>query len=399
MSWQEQIRRAATFRGVPFMVTESEARIGRRTVAHEYPQRDTPFAEDMGRRARTFVVEAHVVGPDYLDRRDALMAAIEKAGPGELEHPRWGRRMVAVQDYVAVRESHSAGGLARFSITFVEAGENEFPKARLETVAQVERGAAELDARSAEDFAGQFDITGPGLLAADALKTLQADIDVALRTARQVTSTDGLSQWMASLGRVTGTLTDLMRTPVVLAQSLMALQVQLVAGVERPLQAIAEFESVFTRRARPSVPAQVGPTRARLLANEAAQADLQRRTAVASAARMVALALADDAMTASRARTLRDRVLLLVDAELERNDPPAPVAMALGQLRAAMARDVAARAELLRETSSYTPAAVLPAVVLAHRVYQDATRSDELVARNAVRHPAFVPAAPLEVLR
>jgi prophage DNA circulation protein len=37
--------------------------------------------------------------------------------------------------------------------------------------------------------------------------------------------------------------------------------------------------------------------------------------------------------------------------------------------------------------------------VLAHRIYQDATRSDELVARNGVAHPAFMPARPLEVLR
>jgi hypothetical protein len=48
---------------------------------------------------------------------------------------------------------------------------------------------------------------------------------------------------------------------------------------------------------------------------------------------------------------------------------------------------VTVRAELLRERSTFTPAAVLPALVLAHRIYQDATRVDELVARNARAQP------------
>lgn len=399
MTWQEQTRRPATFRGIPFLVAETEARIGRRTVVHEYPQRDKPFTEDLGRRARVLLLEAHVVGADYLQRRDALIKAIEAPGPGQLVHPRHGELTVVVQDYVAVKESHREGGMARLSISFVEHGENTFPAATADTVAQVEKAASAVDEQAVYDFGSAFDVDGPGLLAADALATLQTDLDATLRTARLVTSTAGLAQWMTQLGSITGSLTGLMRTPVVLAQSLIALQAQLVATTQRPTQALAEFESVFNRRPRLGLAALSGATRARLLANANAQADLARRMALASAARMVALALSDEFMTAARARALLARLTALVDAELEGFDPVASVASALGLLRAAAARDVADRAELLLQASTYTPVAVLPAVVLAHRVYQDATRADELVARNAVRHPAFVPAAPLEVLR
>ena len=116
MAWRDQIRRPASFRGVPFSVTDAEARIGRRMVLHEYPQRDDPYPEDLGRRARVFVVEAQVVGEDYLTRRDALMRAIEQDGPGELIHPRHGVLKVVVLDHVSVKESHREGGIARFSI-------------------------------------------------------------------------------------------------------------------------------------------------------------------------------------------------------------------------------------------------------------------------------------------
>jgi len=41
----------------------------------------------------------------------------------------------------------------------------------------------------------------------------------------------------------------------------------------------------------------------------------------------------------------------------------------------------------------------MPAIVLAYRLYGDAERADEIVARNRVRHPGFVPGGqPLEVL-
>jgi prophage DNA circulation protein len=54
--------------------------------------------------------------------------------------------------------------------------------------------------------------------------------------------------------------------------------------------------------------------------------------------------------------------------------------------------------QLLARLGTYTPLTVLPALVLAHRIYQDATRADELVARNGISHPAFMPAVALEIL-
>ena len=41
---------------------------------------------------------------------------------------------------------------------------------------------------------------------------------------------------------------------------------------------------------------------------------------------------------------------------------------------------------------------MLPALLIAQRVYQDGSRADELVTRNQVRNP-LVPAGDLEVLR
>ena len=90
--------RSASFRGVRFDVDARTVTVGRRVVLHEYPQRVTPYAEDLGRKARRYKVDAFIIGSDSAIRRDLLLAALEKPGPGQLVHPDFGTLMVVVPD-------------------------------------------------------------------------------------------------------------------------------------------------------------------------------------------------------------------------------------------------------------------------------------------------------------
>lgn len=409
MTWREQLKTGASFRGVPFATVDAEVRVGRRSVLHEYPQRDDPYPEDLGRRARIFVVEAYVIGDDYMARRDALMAAIEEPGAGELVHPRWGSLQVVVQDYVSVKETAREGGVARFSISFAQSGQNTFPKTTRDTVSEVDAASNVVEDAAAADFASGFDVEGLNAIAEQSLKTVQSDMDELLATARRVTDVSAAAALVSTVGGISSDLDALLRSPLTLVANVRGVYGQLIQSVLRPLSAFADFSGVFQRNARPSsslvAAARPGSTRARLLANESARADLQRRLALTNQARALAVALQASTTsepgigTVARALEQRDRLLEQLDIELEENDPPAEVAAGLVRLRAAVTRDVAERAELLRRASTFTPAAVLPALVIAHRVYQDASRVDELVQRNGIRHPAFVPATALEVLQ
>lgn len=393
-----------SFRGVPFRTVDAEMRVGRRNQVNEYPQRDLPYVDDLGRRARRFVVEAYVIGDTYLAERDALIAAFEAKGSGELMHPRYGARKVSVDGDVSVKESPERGGMARISVTFVEDTSNTFPAATQDTVAQVEAAANAADDAAQAAFAQEFSVEGPSVLASqamDGLKGLNATVSTLLQTARLVTSVAGLANIVGLTGTLSGNLAALIRTPVVLVQSLRGIYANLVQELERPMSALAELQFVFLGNTRSPAVALSGSTRARSLANDTARADLQRRLSLSNQARVLAVAITDAAVVATSAQAvaLRDALGAQIDTELEANDPPASVARALAALRAAVVLDVAARSEFLRSRSTYTPQAVLPALVLAHRIYQDADRSDELVARNGVAHPAFVPARALEVLR
>lgn len=411
MAWRDQLSHvtlpdgrvlvAGSFRGVPFRTVDADMKVGRRNVVNEYPQRDEAYVDDLGRRARRFVVEAYVIGPNYLAERDALVKAFETKGSGELIHPRYGLRKVSLDGEVSVKETPERGGMARISVTFVEDTSNTFPKAVENTVAQVERTANAADEATEAAFGKEFSVEGASVLSTQALKRMTATVGGLLQTARQVTSVGGLGTIVGQVGRLTSNLAQLIRTPVVLVQSLRSIYAQLVQEVQRPVSAFSELQSVFSANTRSPAVALSGSTRARSLANDTAQADLQRRLSLSNQARMLTVALSstDALATASQATALRDALVAQIDIELEVNDPPAEVSKALTDLRVAVVRDVAERSELMLKRSVFTPQSVLPAVVLAHRIYQDATRADELVARNDVKHPAFVPAKPLEVLR
>lgn len=127
-SWRSRIGTGkGTFRNVPFyIIDDATVSGGRRVVRHEYPLRDDGETEDLGQTTREYAFTAVVFGDRYFDQRDALIAALEKAEPGEMDHPYYGKQQVQIETYT-VRESCYTGGVALFSVTFVPAANNTAP--------------------------------------------------------------------------------------------------------------------------------------------------------------------------------------------------------------------------------------------------------------------------------
>ena len=95
MTWKDRLQ-DASFRGVPFKVEEESAGTGRRVETHEYPNRDKPYTEDLGKVTFRPSITAYVVGDDCFDQRDRLIEALNKPGPGTLVHPTYGEVRKAV---------------------------------------------------------------------------------------------------------------------------------------------------------------------------------------------------------------------------------------------------------------------------------------------------------------
>ncbi len=126
--------RTASFRGASFYVEDHARKGGRRIAEYEYPDRDVPYTEDLGRAIRKFDITGFVLGDGYTTQRDALLAACEDKGDvGTLLHPAYGRQRVRCTS-VNVREGSKDGlRYARIDMTFVEAGQEPGPAAQSDT--------------------------------------------------------------------------------------------------------------------------------------------------------------------------------------------------------------------------------------------------------------------------
>lgn len=119
----------ASFRRVIFHVESGGRSSGRRTVVHEYPKRNDPYAEDMGRIARRFQFSGYLIyrpsDPlyEYTSQRKFLYEALEADDVGTLIHPVFAPGgMLAMCERFSMVESRDRGGFTQFEMQFVEAG-------------------------------------------------------------------------------------------------------------------------------------------------------------------------------------------------------------------------------------------------------------------------------------
>lgn len=149
-SWWEQLQ-PGSWRGVGFVLDMAEAKTGRRIALHEYPYRDTIWAEDLGKLPRRFSFQAFIVGDDVYQQRDAMVKACEQAGPGTLVHPTFGSVECVLLDFAAT-DRRDRGRYIELTFQFVVAGDLLFPQAIASTGDQVNGAADRLIAASAADL-------------------------------------------------------------------------------------------------------------------------------------------------------------------------------------------------------------------------------------------------------
>jgi len=155
MAWIDDIE-DASFRGVGFFVEKNQTKGGRRVANHQYPRRDKPYAEDMGRKQRGYTLDAYTIGDTAMGDRDTLIAALEQAGPGTLIHPTFGTLRVQTECWTVAEDLVNAMRICRFSLSFVEAGDIAAPTVTADTSAQAGTAADTATTGNQAVFAGEF---------------------------------------------------------------------------------------------------------------------------------------------------------------------------------------------------------------------------------------------------
>lgn len=196
----------ASFRGVEFFISSAQGEIGRRYAIHEFPQRDFPIAEDLGRKARQFTLSCYIIGENYFDDRNALIEAIELPGPGKLVHPYLGVFNAVVLNS-SFTEATNEGRVARFNITFQEQVETVLTASGPDPETKVYRKRQDFLDSALAFFEDAYDIAQqPVQVVQNVLDEIDRALDVLVAAKKVVGS---VADFQRELSNVRGKLTQL----------------------------------------------------------------------------------------------------------------------------------------------------------------------------------------------
>jgi prophage DNA circulation protein len=421
----------ASFRGVPFKVVAAQAKKGRRQAIHEYPYVDGGWPEDMGRALRMYSFSGYLIGDAAPVLQLLLDNAVETKGPGLLIHPTIGAVQVAVGSAsTAIHKDKMR--VIEFAFQFIEAGSPVFPSTIIATVVAV-LGAADTaltalgtdlgDTAIPAAMAGPA-VTGEGqsvvtsfaaaTILGGANPTAIVGMAAALPPPDSNTTYGRYGAGSASVMLPAGTTVATLQAQLAnqraalalagtgaaaaagaysastdMADALAALVEAMRAGITDPadqvqvLLALAGF--TFTDSAGGAV--GIGAAMATM---RDAMAAACRRAALVSLARASA---SYQPSSYNDAAALRVSLAAALDSEITAAGDAGEDATytAFKALRSAVVQDLTVRGASLPSVVTVKLQLPLPSLVIAQRLYLDASRSDQIAAESGAIHPAFCP--------
>lgn len=402
MTWRDNYR-PASFRGVAFYVESADSTHGRRQAVHEHAQRDVPYTEDLGRKAREFSVSGYLIGAEYQTQLDELIKACETAGPGVLVHPYRGEMTVTCRG-LGVSESSNEGGMCLVKLTFLESGEASYPSAKVDTVNAIDAKANTVTAAAEQSFVSDFLTNGFPAHVADSAATGLADLGEFMAAPGKTFGGDlqAASDFYMQAQGLASDAFSLVQQPFNMVNRITSL----IGSVRSAFgsNAFSMLTSLFDRSTGSYSGSTATPSRQQQATNYTAMNSLVRHVAVAEAAK-AAVVTQTATVTPSgvtqvsvspvvydsyqAAIKVREDLVGRIDTEAE-TTPNDEVYVALSDLRTSVVQAVPNPEQDLARIVQYVPRETLPSLLVAYQIYGDAGRADEIAARNNPPHPGFL---------
>ena len=418
-AWRDQLS-PGSYKGVPFFIDSHEFSGGRRIVDHLFPYREVPFTEDLGLQQRVFSIELYIVGDDYFEARDNLIAAFEKEGAGILVHPYLGTKTVEAAEF-SMRESRKDGGIVNFSVTFHETGRKASPDLDVDLTDLLEDADTEVDASLEEDFGG-FDVSNFSLPNLDAVVAIvDKGSDAILKASSLIPGTDfGISELAYSIRILKANTRDLIRKPGKLVryvldstallaatlttdgfipnnataginQSANALRDTILAGIKKrsSLLPIIAVGAVF-----PLVD-ETTPSQVRINVNQR----LFKNLLVGSAISKLAI-ISSQTTYATYDDAIVQQEFIVDEIEKILQDPLTTdrTFSAFQNLLTLVVKSIPGQLTQASRLSYVNINTSVPSIVLAYDLYENLNLEEDIVLRNKVKHPGFILPPKVQVI-
>lgn len=396
MSWRDRLQ-PGSFRGIAFFTEQASGTGGRRVAVHEYPLQEEHNAEDLGKAAGSQRLQVYVLGDDYDKLRDQLIDALDAPGPGTLVHPYRGTQRVQIQTYdwsIYTRK----GGYCSFTIEYVTAGKRLYPVASTANATALQTGCTSAATTMQSSFSETFSVASqPAFVADTAIDQVTAAADTLRALNGQISSlVQPVNELVDQIDQLSDEVATLVLQPLTLASRVADIIISTIGGINDIATALESYNSLQLGFAPTYTVPTITPARKRQAINQTATANLLLGMATIETARFIARSSAPFT-TYNQAIDSRDLLLQQLDSLIETGTDAEY--NALVDLQAALMRRVDDVAPGLLHVEQIQLQQSVPALVLAHTLYGDATRADELIQRNEISHPGFMPAGTdLEVL-
>ncbi|WP_028294291.1 DNA circularization protein [Oceanobacter kriegii] len=404
MTWRDRLQ-SGSFRGVEFHTQSASGQGGRNVVVHEFPMQEQHYSEDMGKTAGSERLTVFLVGDDYDAARDQLIEALDKPGAGKLVHPYTGTQMIQVQSYDWTISSRQ-GGYCQFSISYVLAGKRPAPAAA-STAADLTAAATAAEALNAQTFAESFSLDSQPEFVTESATNMLEDAFTALNSINGAIEAElnQITDIANDINALTDEVTDLIAQPLNLINNVGAVVTSVIGAFNEISNAFSAYNNLqaafgITRPvSRTAANGTATDTRARMADNQEAIGSAFTAVVVIAFVARIADSDASEFDSLQQAREIRDALLEQLDEQLEADDLSSEQYDAINALATALQRHITALEPGLLSAQDITLKTSLPALVVAHMQYGDASRVDELTDRNGIENPNFVPAGTeLEVL-
>ncbi len=393
--------RKASFRGIEFEVTDRSWTSGRRVQKHEYPNKEVGWVEDLGKKMESFPITAFVIGDNYEVQRDALKEACCREGPGILVHPDYGSIEVVCES-ISVKETVQRR-TAVFELTFCESGEKGTASISMDYSENVVSASSTVSSISKESFVQNFvlpssidELTSLVGSVGDVCSSAIDDVSMQMNPFSEEASEvkGSLSKLVDASGAALDLKTD--------AQSLLNTPDALAAQIDAVFSAVSSLSGKSTnsfKTVRQLSSASHASEKA-IDSNDEALAEKKAMQQVEALTKQLVVAKEAELMTqidfeaAEEATSFMNMFLEDVE-EIETNEemePTTEVVQTLRDLREAVVAFVREIVLELPRTRTIQMPDKIPSLVLAYDLYEDLSRADEIVKKNKIQHPAFVPA-------
>ena len=384
----------ASFRGTAFLVERDREDGGRRIVNHLFPHRDDPFNEDMGDDVRLFHVNAYLASDSADGDAAGLTAALSMEGPGILVLPSHGPINARAQKpWSRCRERDRAGYIA-FEITFVREGVEQ-PATSANYLANLALTGVDALAGAIGAASSALAVIGqPGWIV-DGLGAQAQDIVASLDAIRTETPVDPTQS-----GLIARTFAALYQSVPLRISPVTGLDASLMPDIAQAARdlgaalpassAVSAFASAIASFPPPPAGSTATVNAAVRARNIALMARLARLSFLTAYVEAVIRADYESRPAAVHARRAMNA---LFEAELDAATGAANLDLFVGlqDLRGRASAFLSYLITSLAPVLTVTSVRMLPSLVVAWALYQDCTRAPELVVRNRVRHPSFMP--------